>query len=108
MMDKIITRIWHGKVKKEKAEAYINYIENTGIKNYREIEGNISAKILHRFEDDVCHILTVTEWDSYHSIKKFAGDDFHKARYYDEDKEYLLEFEEHVTHYKTNIYDHSN
>jgi hypothetical protein len=43
----------------------------------------------------------VTEWDSYDSIKKFAGNYFQKAKYYPADKKYLLEFEENVVHYET-------
>ncbi len=35
------------------------------------------------------------------SIINFAGEDYEKARYYPEDKEYLLEFEEAVNHYET-------
>ncbi|MEJ7679765.1 MAG: hypothetical protein WKG06_18300 [Segetibacter sp.] len=35
------------------------------------------------------------------SIKKFAGNDYEKARYYPEDEKYLLEFEENVTHWET-------
>lgn len=34
------------------------------------------------------------------AIKKFAGEDYEKARYYPEDKDYLLEFEEKVAHYE--------
>ena len=45
--------------------------------------------------------LTITEWDSYESIKKFAGADFEKARYYPEDEKYLLKFEDNVAHYET-------
>lgn len=33
-------------------------------------------------------------------IKNFAGEDFEKAKYYPEDKKYLLEFEEKVIHYE--------
>ena len=38
------------------------------------------------------------------AIKKFAGDDYEKARYYPEDEKYLLEFEERVDHYETFTY----
>jgi hypothetical protein len=41
----------------------------------------------------------LTFWDDYESIKHFAGDDYQKARYYPEDKDYLLEFEPEVTHF---------
>jgi heme-degrading monooxygenase HmoA len=97
----IITRIWHGRTKAEHAEEYLKYVEQTGLKDYRNVDGNLSAKILRRIEGDTCHFLTITEWNSYESIKKFAGDNFEKARYYEADKNYLLEFEEKVTHYET-------
>ena len=98
---KKITRMWHGKTKAEHADEYLKYVEETGMKEYRTIKGNLSSKLLRRLEGDICHFLTVTEWDSYESIKKFAGDDHQKAKYYPEDKKYLLEFEAHVVHYET-------
>jgi heme-degrading monooxygenase HmoA len=98
---KKITRMWHGKTKAEHADEYLKYVEDTGMKEYRAIKGNLSSKLLRRLDGDICHFLTVTEWDSYESIKKFAGDDHQKAKYYPEDKKYLLEFEEHVVHYET-------
>jgi heme-degrading monooxygenase HmoA len=98
---KKITRIWHGKTKAEHADIYLKYIEETGMKEYRNVDGNLSAKILRSIEGDICHFLTVTEWDSYESIKKFAGDEFEKAKYYAEDNKYLLEFEDKVQHYET-------
>ncbi len=105
MDKKVITRIWQGITKSSDADIYLKYIEETGIKNYREIEGNLSAKILRRFEGNICHFLTITEWDSYESIKKFAGDDFEIARYYPLDGKFILEFEEKVQHFETIIYE---
>ena len=97
---KKITRLWHGITKAEHAEFYLKYIEETGLKDYRKVKGNLSAKVLRRIEGNVCHFLTITEWDSIVSIKNFAGDEIEKANYYDEDKNYLLEFEERVQHYE--------
>jgi heme-degrading monooxygenase HmoA len=101
---KKITRIWHGMTKAEHANEYLKYVEETGMKEYRMVNGNISAKLLRRIEGNTCHFLTVTEWDSYDSIKTFAGNNFQKAKYYPADKEYLLEFEEKVVHYETYEY----
>ena len=97
----MITRIWHGRTRAEDADAYLAYIQDTGLKEYRSTHGNISAKILRRIEGDVCHFLTVSEWNSIDSIRNFAGDDYENAKYYKEDKKYLLEFEEKVNHYET-------
>jgi heme-degrading monooxygenase HmoA len=96
-----ITRIWHGRTKAVHADEYLVYVEATGMKEYRNIKGNLSARLLRRIDGEVCHFLTVSEWDSYDSIKAFAGVDYQKAKYYPEDKFYLLEFEEEVSHYET-------
>jgi heme-degrading monooxygenase HmoA len=97
----MITRIWHGRTKKEDADIYLSYIQQTGLNDYKSTPGNISAKILRRIENDICHFYTVTEWDKIESIQQFAGKDYEKARYYPEDEKYLLEFEEKVNHYET-------
>lgn len=98
---KKITRIWHGITKAEHADEYLAYVEATGLKDYKTVEGNLSVKLLRSIDGDQCHFLTVTEWDSYESIKKFAGADFEKAKYYPEDEKYLLKKEEKVRHYET-------
>ena len=98
---KKITRIWHGVTRVEHADEYLKYIEDTGMKEYRHIQGNLSAKLLRRVEGDECHFLTITEWDSYDSIKKFAGENYFNAKYYELDRKFLLEFEENVVHYET-------
>lgn len=99
-----ITRVWHGLIHKEQFEPYKNYVEKTGIAEYKKTKGNISAKVLIRFEGDYCHFYTVTEWDSYESIQNFAGENYEIAKYYDEDKKYLIEFEEKVMHFETYDY----
>lgn len=101
MQNKIITRIWHGVTKAEDADKYINYLTNTGIADYKKTEGNLSVEILRRIENGICHFWTVTKWDSFESIKKFAGEDYEKARYYPEDADYLLELETNVIHCET-------
>lgn len=96
-----ITRIWHGRTPVSRADDYLQYIRDTGLKDYLRTPGILSAKILRRVEGDTCHFWTVTEWPDVESIKKFAGEDFEKARYYPDDREYLMEFEEKVIHCET-------
>jgi heme-degrading monooxygenase HmoA len=103
-MEKAITRIWHGRTKATDADIYLKYVEDTGIAAYRNVKGNLSAEIWRKIEGDICHFWTVTKWDSFDSIKQFAGDDYEKARYFDEDAKYLLDFEAHVKHREAFIY----
>jgi len=96
----MIARIWHGRTKTSDAEIYRQYVMDTGIVGYRSIKGNLGAQIWQQQEGDITHICTISWWKDYESIKAFAGDDYEKAKYYDEDKKYLLEFEPKVQHYE--------
>jgi heme-degrading monooxygenase HmoA len=95
----MIARIWHGVTPSSKAEQYLDYMNATGISDYRASEGNQGVYVLRRIEGNRAHFLLLTLWDSIDAIKRFAGSDFEKARYYPEDKDYLLELEPTVTHY---------
>ena len=97
----VITRIWHGRTLSEHADEYLRYVRDTGIKDYLNTPGILSARILRRIEGPVCHFWTITEWPDIESIIKFAGPDYEKAKYYPEDKKYLLELEETVIHCET-------
>jgi heme-degrading monooxygenase HmoA len=101
MKSTIITRIWHGVTKAEYADQYLEYVIETGVGDYKKTEGNLSVEVLRRIDGDICHFWTVTKWDSVESIKKFAGEDYEKAKYYAEDTNYLLEFEQNVIHCET-------
>ncbi len=103
-MNKVITRIWHGKTKIEHSDEYVDFLIKSGVKDYKSIPGNLSVEVWRRKGKDVCHFWTVTKWDSYESIKQFAGEDRDKAKYYPEDKKYLLEFEETAIHTETFIF----
>lgn len=96
----MIARMWHGKVPKEKSEAYHKYLIKTGLHDYEKIEGNKGVFLLKNDENNIVHFYTLTFWDDKSAIKKFAGENYEKARYYPEDKDFLLEFEPFVTHFE--------
>jgi heme-degrading monooxygenase HmoA len=96
-----ITRIWHGRTRVEHADEYLQFLIDTGVADYKSVEGNLSVEIWRKVDGDVCHFWTVTKWDNYESIKKFAGDDPETPKYYADDSKYLLEFEPAVEHYET-------
>ena len=96
----MIARIWHGVTASAKAEEYVEYLNETGVRDYRATEGNQGVFVLRRIEANRAHFLILTFWESLDAIKRFAGPDFEKARYYPEDDEYLLEREPTVAHYE--------
>ena len=80
MQSNVITRIWHGRTRAEHADEYLEFVVETGVADYKSVKGNLSVEIWRQIEGDVCHFWTVTKWDSYESIKKFAGEDLEKAK----------------------------
>ena len=97
----MITRVWHGKTRTADADAYKNYVIRTGIQDYLHTIGNLGAQIWQREDGGITHIWTISWWKDYDSIRSFAGHEYEKAKYYDEDKKFLLEFEPSVIHCET-------
>jgi heme-degrading monooxygenase HmoA len=96
----MIARLWHGAVLATRGDAYLRYLEKTGIPESRATPGNRGVYVLRRQEGDAAHFLFVSLWDSREAIRAFAGDDIERARYYPEDEKFLLELEPTVTHYE--------
>ncbi len=96
-----IVRIWSGKVPVEKAEEYSRFLAEKAIPDYSKTPGNRGVIILRELDDEKFVKFTlITFWESLESIKKFAGNEYWKAKYYDEDKDFLIDFPERVEHYK--------
>ncbi|WP_035586408.1 antibiotic biosynthesis monooxygenase family protein [Hippea jasoniae] len=96
----MIARIWHGRTKAEDYEAYSEFLKSKAIPDYENTEGFVRLVFLRSLEGDEAHFLLITFWENLEVIKNFAGEDYEKAKYYPEDKEFLLEFEEKVKHYE--------
>ena len=94
-----IARLWHGRVPAAKAKAYREFVNQRAIPDYRSVPGNLSVHILERPDGDVVHFVTLTFWENMDVIRGFAGDDVARAKYYPEDRDFLLEFEPTVVHY---------
>jgi hypothetical protein len=96
----VIARIWRGWVRAEDRDAYVSYIDDTGIAHYRRTPGNLGAWMLTRdLGDGRAEIVTLSFWHSLEAIRGFAGDDISRAVFYPEDDHYLVDRETAVTHY---------
>jgi hypothetical protein len=96
----MIARIWHGATLASKSDEYLNLMRAVAIPDYRSVPGNQGAYALRRVEGDTAHFLMVTFWESEAAIRAFAGDDIALAKYYDFDKDFLLELEPNSVHYE--------
>jgi len=95
----MIARMWHGAVPIAKGEEYLHRMRNVALRDYRSISGNRGASCLYRTEGDVAHFEMLTFWDNVEAIKRFAGEDFQRAKYYEFDRSFLIELEPNVRHY---------
>jgi len=96
----MIARRWHGRVPAAKADEYLELMAIVGLPDYRSTQGNRGAWCLYRHEGDTVHVEMFTLWDDEESIRRFAGDDMARAKYYEFDRDFLLELEPEVVHFE--------
>jgi heme-degrading monooxygenase HmoA len=95
----VIARIWTGAVRREDADAYADYMLETGVAGYERTPGNRGVWMLRRDVDDRTEFTMFTLWDSVEAIKAFAGEDYEAAVFYPEDDRFLIERDLRVRHY---------
>jgi heme-degrading monooxygenase HmoA len=96
----MIARTWRGATKAKDGEAYLEYLQRTGFAEYRKTPGNRGVLGLRRIVNDRAEFLLVSLWESEEAVRKFAGDDIEKAVFYPEDERFLVERDDHVSHYE--------
>lgn len=95
----LIARIWHGVTPAARAEEYAAYLAQTGVRDCRATPGNRGVYVLRRVQNDRAEFTFMSLWESLAAIRRFAGEDYEKARYYPEDRDFLIELEPFVHHY---------
>ncbi|MDP9341391.1 MAG: antibiotic biosynthesis monooxygenase [Actinomycetota bacterium] len=95
----MIARIWRGATHERDAEAYVEYLRGTGLREYRETPGNLGAWVLWRAAGGRAEFVTLSFWESEEAVRGFAGDEIDRAVFYPEDDRYLIERDETVAHY---------
>jgi hypothetical protein len=96
----MIARRWHGRVPAAKADEYLKLTKEVGLADYRATEGHIDSWCFHRTDDNIVHVETLSFWTDIEAIRRFAGDELTKAKYYDFDPDFLLELEPEVVHFE--------
>lgn len=100
MTGSMIARTWRGWTRREDSDAYVAYLLQTGMKEYRATPGNRAAYILRRDEGERTEFVTLSFWDSMGAEKGFAGDDVDQAVLYPEDDRFLVDRETTVRHFE--------
>ena len=97
----MIARTWRGWIRTEDRDAYVAYVRDTGIAQYRATPGNLEAHLLTRdLDDGRTEVVTLSFWTSLDAVRAFAGDDVSAAVFYPEDDRFLVDRERTVTHHE--------
>ena len=96
----MIARIWRGWTRREDADAYVDYLHESGAPASLGTPGNRAFYILHRPSGDREEFVTISLWESLEVVKGFAGDDIEKAVFFPEDDRFLVEREWTVSHFE--------
>jgi hypothetical protein len=96
---RMITRVWQGRVMPDKARDYFTLMQKHGLPDYRSTPGNLGAWCLYRPEDHAVVVQMLTFWTDKEAVAGYAGPDIARARYYDFDFDYLCEMPLTVDHF---------
>ena len=98
----MVGRIWHGWASRENADVYENLlkteifpgIEKKGVAGYRSIQ------LFRRPLDGEVEFVTIMWFDSWDSVKQFAGENYEEAYVPPKAREVLSRFDERSQHYE--------
>jgi heme-degrading monooxygenase HmoA len=96
----MIARVWRGTTPPSKADAYHEYLEQTGIPDAKATPGNRGVFVLRRVSDGLAEFLVISLWESAEAVRQFAGERIERPVQYGAEMEFLVEGEPTVRHYE--------
>lgn len=96
----MIARVWRGVVAAADADAYADYMRETGIPGYTGTPGNRGVYMLRRTAEAECEFVMLSLWESMQHVEAFAGDPVDQAVFYPEDDHFLIDRDLSVRHYE--------
>jgi len=99
----MLARIWDGVTRAQDADEYVEYLRRTGVADLTSTDGNRGVFVLRREDGDRACFRLLSLWESKEAIRRFAGDEPERARYYPDDERFLLALPPAVEHYEVVI-----
>ena len=96
----MIVRVWEGKTKLEHATIYSKIIKERDIPDYKKTNGFIKLTFMKRSDDEFTYFKLLTFWENYDVIQNFTGLDIDKAKFYDADTQFLVDFPGKISHFE--------
>lgn len=100
----MIARTWLGRTDAGDVDNYLEYLKETGARDCLRTPGNRGVMVLRSVNAGEARFLFISFWESMEVIRAFAGDELGRARYYVEDRKYLLDFPSTVDHFEVALH----
>jgi hypothetical protein len=84
-----IARIWRGRVKAARADAYADYLYEHGIRPLEEKA--LAVELLREDRAGESEFITISYWESVEAMSRFAGKDPRRIHHLERDPEFLIE-----------------
>jgi heme-degrading monooxygenase HmoA len=95
----VVARTWKGWTQAADADAYVDYLNETGVPGLAGTPGNLGVQVFRRLDGDRAEFVVTSLWESREAIRAFAGEEIEVAVFYPEDERFLVERELTVAHY---------
>ena len=99
----MIARSWRGATRTADRAAYVEYLEETGLKEYRETPGNRGVIVLTRDAGGRTEFRLLSFWTDMDAVRRFAGPEPERAVFYPEDDRFLVERDAHAEHFQVDV-----
>jgi hypothetical protein len=99
----VIARVWRGATLAEDGDAYAAYLEESGMRQARELSGSRGSLVLRRVRTGYAEFETILLFDSMDDVRGFAGDELDAAVFFELDDRYLVERDLEVRHYEVDV-----
>jgi antibiotic biosynthesis monooxygenase (ABM) superfamily enzyme len=100
----VIARVWRGATLAENGDAYAEYLEETGMRNARDIPGSRGTLVLRRVRAGYAEFETILLFETMEDVRGFAGDELDAAVFFELDDKYLVERDLEVRHYEVDVH----
>src|SRR3954447_14158689 len=95
----MIARLWRGATTAADADAYLEYLDRTGLQEYAATPGARGTLTMCRLDGEGAEFVLVSLWDSMDAVRAFAGEEVERAVFYPEVDRFLIAGDERVTHW---------
>lgn len=97
----MIVRTWTGWTENDKAAEYESYMREEALPGYASVVGNLGVLMTKRsVAGERTEFLMISLWDSWDSIRAFAGEDVSRAVFYPRDDDLLADRQLEAQHYE--------